>query len=50
MYKEAITHIKEEYSTFDWVMEQMLEKAGFAIENTRYHDGVIGIYLCSKSI
>jgi len=29
---EAKIHIREEYSTYDWVMEGLLERAGFKIE------------------
>lgn len=31
---EAFTHIKNEFSTFDWLLEAMFEKTGFAIEQT----------------
>jgi cyclopropane fatty-acyl-phospholipid synthase-like methyltransferase len=42
-------HFREEYSTFDWVMRGLLERAGFAIERSGLEDGVIGRYLCAKS-
>ena len=32
MAEETVIHIREEYSTFDWIMEGMLERAGFRIE------------------
>ncbi len=32
MAEETVIHILEEYSTFDWIMEGMLERAGFRIE------------------
>ena len=32
MAEEAVIHIREEYSTFDWVMEGIIERAGFRIE------------------
>ena len=42
------THIREEYSTFDWVMEGLLEKAGFEIEHSDYGNGFLTSYLCIK--
>jgi len=30
---EAEIHIREEYSTYDWIMEGLLERAGFEIES-----------------
>lgn len=41
-------HIKEEYSTFDWVMEGLLQKAGFALEKADYSHGFLAAYLCTK--
>ncbi len=41
-------HIKEEFSTFDWVMEGLLENAGFRIEKSYYENGYMASYLCIK--
>ena len=46
---ELITHIREEHSTFSWMLEAMLERAGFAIQQvehsaTRVHSR----YTCVK--
>jgi putative AdoMet-dependent methyltransferase len=46
--REAEIHIKDEYSTFDWVMEEMLTRAGFSVEGTRIHDALITEYACRK--
>jgi ubiquinone/menaquinone biosynthesis C-methylase UbiE len=46
--REVETHIRDEYSTFGWVMEGMLEKAGFAIEKRRTRDGFVTEYACRK--
>jgi ubiquinone/menaquinone biosynthesis C-methylase UbiE len=43
-----VLHIKEEFSTFDWVMEGLIEKAGFRIEESHYQDGFMATYLCVK--
>ena len=45
---EAKIHIREEYSTYDWVMEGLLERAGFEIENTGYGDGFQATYVCTR--
>ena len=48
MEQELHTHFSKEYSTFSWIMEGLLEKAGFAIENANYTDGFLATYLCTK--
>lgn len=48
-FKEGIeTHIREEFSTFDWIMEGLLERAGFKIEKSDYLNGFLVTYLCTK--
>ena len=48
-YKEEIeTHIRDEYSTFSWIMEGMMERAGFEIEKSRTSDGFVTEYFCKK--
>ena len=47
MGREAEVHIKDEYSTYDWIMEGMLNRAGFYIESVDYRDGFMASYLCS---
>lgn len=42
------THIREEYSTFTWIMEGLLEKAGFNIDTATYKQGVLAKYVCTK--
>ncbi|WP_370574456.1 class I SAM-dependent methyltransferase [Methanomethylovorans sp.] len=48
MAGEYILHIKEEFSTFDWVIEGLIEKAGFRIEEAIYENGFLATYLCIK--
>ena len=43
------THIREEYSTLDWVMEGLITRAGFTIDTADYHGGYMGHYLCTKA-
>jgi ubiquinone/menaquinone biosynthesis C-methylase UbiE len=46
---EAETHIRDEYSTYDWVMEGFLERAGFQIDRAEYADGLGATFLCTKA-
>ncbi len=46
--EETIIHIKEEYSTFDWIMESLLTKAGFTIDEANYDNEFLATYLCTK--
>lgn len=42
-------HFREEYSTYDWVLDGLLTRAGFTIQNKDMDDGVVGTYLCTKN-
>jgi ubiquinone/menaquinone biosynthesis C-methylase UbiE len=46
--KEVETHVRDEFSTFDWVMEGMLRRAGFRIDSADYGDSFGATYLCTK--
>ena len=46
--KEYIHHIKKEYSTLDWIIEDLLTKAGFSILETKVEKTFIYTYLCTK--
>ena len=48
MRYDIILHIKKEFSTFDWIMEELIEKAGFRIEEAIYKNGFMATYLCIK--
>ena len=45
---EIATHIREEFSTFDWIMDGLLQRAGFRIVSKEMVEGVIGTYVCVK--
>ncbi len=48
-FKEEVeTHIRDEYSTFDWIMEGLLERAGFEIVNRDCQDDFLVKYFCLK--
>lgn len=44
----VITHMRDEYSTFGWVIERMLTDAGFALVSADYHAPLHGSYLSRK--
>ncbi len=46
--EEAGTHIMEEYSTLDWIMEGLLKRAGFQIDKAEYSEGFMAVYVCTK--
>jgi ubiquinone/menaquinone biosynthesis C-methylase UbiE len=46
---EFETHLQKEYSTFTWLLEQMLERAGFEIGEREYSaSGIYTAYVCVK--
>ncbi|MBN1313797.1 MAG: hypothetical protein JXB30_20510 [Anaerolineae bacterium] len=45
---EVEMHIREEYSTYDWIMEGLLKQAGFRIDDAAYDDNFGAAYLCAK--
>jgi ubiquinone/menaquinone biosynthesis C-methylase UbiE len=47
---ELETHLREEYSTFSWLLEAMLERVGFSIQQVEYSDSrIFADYVCVKS-
>ncbi|MBN1533831.1 MAG: class I SAM-dependent methyltransferase [Spirochaetes bacterium] len=46
-YRESITHLREEFSTYDWIIEGMLERAGFAFRKLVDENSYMA-YLCIK--
>ena len=46
--QQIADHIQKEYSTFGWIMEGMIKKAGFDINSAEYRAGFIAKYLCTK--
>jgi ubiquinone/menaquinone biosynthesis C-methylase UbiE len=41
-------HVREEYSTYTWLLEPMLERAGFRIVDGTYRLGAYARYVCAK--
>ncbi len=46
---EVETHLRDEYSTYDWVMEGFLTRAGFQIDHADYAEGFGATYLCTRA-
>ena len=44
----VVTHMRDEYSTFGWVIERMLTDAGFVLVSADYHAPLHGTYLLRK--
>ena len=44
----VVTHMRDEYSTFGWVMERMLTEVGFTLLSADYHAPLHGTYLLQK--
>jgi putative AdoMet-dependent methyltransferase len=45
---EIESHLRDEYSTYDWAMEALLQRAGFRIDSADYAAGFNATYLCTK--
>jgi ubiquinone/menaquinone biosynthesis C-methylase UbiE len=46
--EELETHLRDEFSTFSWLLEPMLEQAGFAIEARNSVSKIYADYICVK--
>lgn len=42
------TAVREEYTTLGWIMEGLLERAGFHIDKKEYSEGFMAAYVCTK--
>jgi hypothetical protein len=48
MAEESRVHIRDEHSTYEWIMDGMLEKTGFAIHEKHADFPRCIAYLCSR--
>jgi ubiquinone/menaquinone biosynthesis C-methylase UbiE len=46
--KEAVVHAREEFSTYDWIMEGIITRSGFHIDAAKYGKGFQAAYVCTK--
>ena len=49
MENSSRDHIRKEFSTYDWILEGMLERAGFRIDQAEQKGGVLANYYCTKT-
>lgn len=47
--EDAEEHFREEFSTYNWIMEGLLKRAGFSIKSKNVDGGVFASYLCTKT-
>ena len=47
--EDLMSHIRNEHSTFTWIMEGLLERAGFRIDDSVLSDGALARYFCTKT-
>jgi 2-polyprenyl-3-methyl-5-hydroxy-6-metoxy-1,4-benzoquinol methylase len=47
--KDGILHLKEEFSTFDWLLDLMIEKTGFAIVKKNIRGTTLASYILRKA-
>ena len=45
---DVVAHMRDEHSTFGWVIERMLTDVGFTLVSADYHAPLHGSYLCGK--
>jgi ubiquinone/menaquinone biosynthesis C-methylase UbiE len=45
---ELAEHVRDEHSTFTWLLEPMIERAGFDIVDADYSASVFARYVCKK--
>ncbi len=46
--EEAAIHVREEFSTYDWIMEGMIRRSGFHIDSAEYAAGFAATYICTN--
>jgi SAM-dependent methyltransferase len=45
---ELANHVRTEFSTYSWLLEPMLERAGFEIIELEYRKGIYAAYTCRR--
>lgn len=45
--QEALIHVRDEFSTYDWIMEGIIKRSGFRIDTAEYGDGFQTTYVCT---
>jgi putative AdoMet-dependent methyltransferase len=42
------THVREEFSTYAWIIEGLLDRAGFTVEETAFPRPTHGEFVCRR--
>ena len=45
---EIEEHVRDEHSTFSWILEPMMERIGFVIEQAEYDGDVVARYVLRR--
>ncbi len=45
--QEVVVHVRDEFSTYDWIMEGIIKRGGFRIDSAKYGDGFQANYICT---
>lgn len=48
LQEDTERHFKHEYSTYNWVIDGLLLRAGFTVKSKHIEYGVLGTYICIK--
>jgi 2-polyprenyl-3-methyl-5-hydroxy-6-metoxy-1,4-benzoquinol methylase len=48
MAEEAIIHVRNEFSSYDWIMEGIITRSGFDISSKDYSNWVQATYVCTR--
>jgi putative AdoMet-dependent methyltransferase len=46
--EESVIHVRDEFSTYDWIMEGIIRRSGFQIDAVEYGKGFQTTYVCTK--
>lgn len=46
--EESVIHVKDEFSTYDWIMEGMIRRSGFQVDSVEHGKGFQATYICTK--
>jgi putative AdoMet-dependent methyltransferase len=44
-----VIHVRDELSTYDWIMEGLVRRSGFQIDGIEYGKGFQTTYVCTKN-
>ena len=46
--QEALIFVRDEFGTYDWIMEGIIKRSGFRIDAAEYRDGFQATYTCTR--